>query len=68
MDVVGPLPCTKSGNKFLLVIIDYATKWPEVFALRNVTTETVVHCLIEMTARIGVPKELLSDNGSNFIS
>ena len=43
MDVVGPLPCTKSGNKFLLVIMDYATKWPEALALRNVTTETVVH-------------------------
>ena len=38
--------------------------WPEAFALRNVTTETVVHCLVEMTARIGVPEELLSDNGS----
>ena len=59
MDVVGPLPCTISGNKFLLVVMDYATKWPEAFALRNVTTETVVHCVVEMTARIGVPEELL---------
>ena len=67
VDVVGPLPHTKSGNKFLLVIMDYATKWPEAFVLRNVTTETVVHCLVEMTARIGV-LELLSDNGSNFTS
>ena len=48
--------------------MDYATKWPEAFALRNVATETVVHCLVEMTARIGVTEELLSDNGSNFMS
>ena len=68
MDVVGPLPHTRSVNEFLLIVMDYATKWPEAFALRNVTTETVVHCLVEMTARIGVPKELLSDNGSNFMS
>ena len=57
MDVVGPLPHIKSGNKFLLVVMDYATKWPEAFTLRNVTTETVVHCLLEMTARIGMPDE-----------
>ena len=31
-------------------------------------TETVVECLVEVTARLGVPHELLSDNGSNFIS
>ena len=48
--------------------MDYSTKWPEAFALWNVTTETVVNCLVEVTARIGVPEELLSDNGSNFIS
>ena len=67
MDVVGPLPHTKSGNKFLLVVMDYATKWPEAFDLRNVTTETIVHCLVEMAARIGVPEELLFDNGFNFM-
>ena len=39
--------------------MDYATKWPEAFALRNITTET---------ARIGMPEELLSDNASNFMS
>ena len=68
MDVVGPLPHTKSGNKFLLVVMDYSTKWPEAFAFRNITTETVVHCLVKMTARKGVTEELLSDNGSNFMS
>ena len=46
----------------------FATKWPEAFALRNVTTETIINCLIEVTARIWVPQELLTDNGSIFIS
>ena len=68
MDVFGPLSRTKTGNKYILVLMDYSTKWPEAFALRNVTTETVVNCLVEVTARIGVPEKLLSDNGSNFIS
>ncbi len=52
----------------MLVIMDYATKWPEAFPLRNVTTESVVECLIELTARLGVPKEELTDNGTNFVS
>ena len=68
MDVFGPLNRTKAGNKYTLVLMDYATKWPEAFALRNVTAETIVNCLIEVTARIGVPQELLTDNGSNFMS
>ena len=68
MDVFGPLNRTKAGNKYILVLMDYATKWPEAFALRNVTAETIVNTLIEVTARIGVPQELLTDNGSNFMS
>ena len=68
MDIVGPLKCTKKGNKYLLVIMDYATNWPEAFPLRNTLTETVVERLVEVTARLGVPQELLTDNGSNFVS
>ena len=68
MNILGPLKRTKSGYKYLLVIMDYATKWPEAFPLRNVTTESVVECLIELTARLGVPKEFLNDNGTNFVS
>ena len=68
MDVFGPLPPTKAGNKYILVVMDYHTKWPEAFALRNVTSETVENCLIEITARTRIPEELLTDNVSNFIS
>ena len=46
--------------------MDYLT--PEAFPLRNILTETVVERLIEVTARLGVPNELLTDNGTNFIS
>ena len=33
MDVFGPLNRTKAGNKYNLVLMDYATKWPEAFAM-----------------------------------
>ena len=48
--------------------MDYATKWPEAFTLKNTSTETLLDCLVEMTARLGIPEEVLSDNGSNFVS
>ena len=66
MYVLDPLPRTKAGNKYVLVLMDYTSKWPEAYALRNVTTETVVKCLIDMTARVGIPEEVLTDNGSNL--
>ena len=52
MDIVGPLKRTKKGNKYLLVIMDYAT---------------MVERLVEVTARMGMPQELLTNYGSNFI-
>ena len=35
MDIVGPLPKTVRNNRYLLVVIDYYTKWPEAFTLET---------------------------------
>ena len=48
--------------------MDYATKWPEAFPLWNVEATTVVDCLLEVTARTGISDEILTDNGTNFMS
>ena len=68
MDIVGPLKQTEKGNKYILVLMDYTTKWPEAFPLHNILTKTVVECLVEVMARLGMPQELLTDNETNFIS
>ena len=68
MDIFGPLARTKDGNKYFLVTMDYATKWPDAYALKNCTVDNVVNCLIDMCARVGIPQELLTDNRTNFIS
>ena len=68
MDIFGPLRRTKAGNKYVLVIMDYATKWPEAFPLKTADSEAVARALIEVFARLGIPEEILTDNGSNFTS
>ena len=68
MDIVGPLPRSSSGKKFILVICDYATRYPEAVALRSIDTNTVAEELVKFFARVGIPEEILTDQGTNITS
>ena len=69
VDVMGPLPVTKKGNKYLLVAMDYFTKWPEAYALQDQEAKTVATVLVrEFVCRFGTPLELHSDQGRIFES
>lgn len=69
MDILGPLPLTQINNKFILVINDYLTRWPETFALQDQKAETIARCFIDnIVTRFGVPEKLLTDQGTNFCS
>ena len=69
LDLLGLLPVTDSGNKWILVVGDYYLKWMEAYPLPDATPETVVDKLVqEFVCRFGVPKELHSDQGANFES
>ena len=69
LDVMGPLPETDSGNKYILVVGDYFTKWTEAYALPNQEAETVATALIEeFVCRYGVPLQIHTDQGRNFES
>ena len=49
--------------------MDYLTKWPEVFAMRNQTAATIACLLVEeIVSCHGVPSEILSDRGKAFLS
>ena len=67
MNIFGSPNGTKEGNKYVLIVMDYATKWTEIFTQRNVTKETINDCHIELITRLGIPGEILSDNDSNII-
>jgi transposase InsO family protein len=69
MDFVGPLPSTSKGNKYLLVFIDYMTRWPEAFAVPDRKASTVARIIVdELIPRFGPMKELLSDQAQEFKS
>ena len=68
MDIVGPLPRSRSGNRYVLVICDYATRYPEAVAMRTIDAENVAEELVKLFARVGIPSEILTDQGSNFTS
>ena len=69
MDILEPLPETEQGNKYILVIGDYFTKWKETYPLPNMEAMTVARHLVgEFLCRFGIPEQLHSDQGRNFES
>ena len=67
VDVIGPFPETENGNKYILIAIDYFSKWPEAYALPNQEAVTLAKIIVsQFFSRFGVPAELHSDQGRNF--
>lgn len=67
IDIVGPLPETMKGNKYMVVAIEYLTKWVEVRALDKATAENVANFIYEeIICRHGAPKIIMTDQGSHF--
>ena len=59
LDVLGPLPVTDQGNKYIVVFTDYLTKNVEAFPEANQTTDTVISLLVnEVISHHGVCEEL----------
>jgi IS30 family transposase len=67
VDIVGPLPTGKGGVKFVVVAVDYFTKWTEAEALASITTQNVVQFLWKsIVTRFGIPHTFVIDNGRQF--
>ena len=69
IDIMGPLPRSDRGNRFIMVVGDYFTKWTEAFPLVNQEAGTVARELVEQfVCRFGPPAEIHTDQGRNFQS
>ncbi|KAI2642954.1 Retrovirus-related Pol polyprotein [Labeo rohita] len=68
MDLVGPLPKSARGHEHILVVVDYATRYPEAVPLRKATAKAVAQELFLLASRVGLPAEILTDQGTPFMS
>jgi hypothetical protein len=69
IDIMGPFPATSRQKRFLLVIVDYFTRWIEIFSMRITTSIEIAEVLInQVFTRYGLPRYILSDNGPQFVS
>nr|KYP39221.1 Transposon Ty3-I Gag-Pol polyprotein [Cajanus cajan] len=69
MDILGPFPPAKGQLKFLLVAIDYFTKWIEACPLAKITTENVrKFTWRNIVCRFRIPHTIITDNGRQFIA
>ena len=69
VDLGGPIsPVSKKGNRYILTVVDFATRYPEAVALPKIETELVAEALLEVFSRVGFPREMLTDRGTQFTS
>ena len=69
IDILGPFPISRSGNRYVLMLIDQFTRWLEAYPLPDQTAEQVARVVVDQfIARFGSPLYIHSDQGRNFES
>jgi transposase InsO family protein len=70
LNFIGEIhPSSSKGHQFMLVVIDYFTKWTEAVALKNMTHIEVIEFITEhIIHRFGIPQTLTIDQGASFMS
>lgn len=68
MDILGPLTKTTEGHKYMLLVVDSFSKWPEGFPLRTKDSTEIAKVLFkEIFCRYGAPYTIVTDRGQNFM-
>ncbi|GKC51589.1 reverse transcriptase domain-containing protein [Tanacetum coccineum] len=65
IDFMGPFPSSR-GNKYILVAVDYLSKWVDAKALPTNDARVVVKFLKSLFSRFGAPRAIISDRGTHF--
>ncbi|GFO34864.1 gypsy retrotransposon integrase-like protein 1 [Plakobranchus ocellatus] len=61
-------PPSEAEHRFTLTLVDYATRFAGAVPLHQIDTESVAEALVDIYSRLGVPEEVLSDQGTQYIS
>ncbi|XP_068224969.1 uncharacterized protein [Palaemon carinicauda] len=67
LDFKGPVP-SQSRNKYFLTVVDEFSRFPFVFPCADMTTRTVISCLVQLFALFGMPAYIHTDRGASFMS
>jgi transposase InsO family protein len=69
LDILGPVSQTYKGNKYILVVTDYFTRFAEAYSLPDIEATTVADKLLtEFICRYGLPLQIHTDQGAQFTS
>ena len=69
MDILGPFPTSSLGNRYIVVAVDYVTKWAEAVALHTAGAKQVAEFFVtEILLRHGAPRKLTTDQGKCFVA
>ena len=69
LDLLGPFPESRSGNKYVLSIVDSFSRWVELFPIKNMEAKTVAKVFVnEFVSRYGLCRQILTDQGKQFQS
>ena len=67
IDLIGRLPKTTTGNRWIITAIDYATGWPIAKAISKATEEAIAEFIYhEIYMHYGAPQEIFTDGGKNL--
>ena len=66
IDIKGPM--NNGGSRYLLVCMDYYSKWPDIISLSDISSDCVIPELEKIFGRLGFPNTIVSDNGTQFVS
>jgi hypothetical protein len=66
LDFVSPFNPKSNKKAYILVAMDYMTKWVEAEALPNAKEEVVIKFIFKLFVQYGIPREIITDGGSQF--
>ena len=68
VDLVGPLPVTARGNKYIIVAVEYLSKWQEARPVQYADASSVANFLYSLICRYGRIDHLHTDRGTEFVN